>query len=111
MPVVLSQRIWRGDPRYLDREGVIYHYPRQYRSRINDFERFVYYRPATGAVPEEASTYIGHGVLGASVADWARERHWYVDIAWYEPFLRPVPLRENGIFVETESQSSPQFQS
>ncbi|GEM_PF-4693990 len=49
MPLVLSQRTWHGDPKYLDREGVIYHFPKQYRSRINDFDRFVYYRPATGA--------------------------------------------------------------
>lgn len=54
MPVVLSQRTWHGDPKYLDREGVIYHFARQFRNRINDFDRFVYYRPAAGA-----STYIG----------------------------------------------------
>ena len=55
MPVVLSQRTWRADadPQYLDREGVIYHYPRQYRGRINDFDRFIYYRPATGALEGE----------------------------------------------------------
>lgn len=111
MPVVLSQRTWHGDPKYLDREGVIYHYPRQYRGRINDFDRFLYYRPAAGAVPEEASTYIGHGVLGTSFEDWARSDHWYVPIAWYEPFTRPVPLRDNDVFVETEGASAPQFQS
>jgi hypothetical protein len=111
MPVVLSQRTWHGDPKYLDREGVIYHYPRQYRGRINDFDRFLYYRPAAGAAPEEASTYVGHGVLGMSIEDWARAGHWFVDIAWYEPFVRPVPLRDNDLFVETESSTSPQFQS
>ncbi len=111
MPVVLSQRTWHADPKYLDREGVIYHYPRQYRGRINDFDRFIYYRPAAGAAPEEQSTYIGHGVLGVSVEDWARAGHWFVDIALYEPFEHPVQLRQNGIFVETESQTSPQFQS
>ena len=52
MPVVLSQRTWHDDPKYLDREGVIYHHPRQYRGRINDFDRFIYYRPATGASEE-----------------------------------------------------------
>jgi hypothetical protein len=111
MPVVLSQRTWHNDPKYLDREGVIYHYPRQYRGRINDFDRFLYYRPAAGAPPQEASTYIGHGVLGISVEDWARAGHWYIDVAWYEPFLHPVPLRDKGLFVETESAASPQFQS
>lgn len=111
MPVVLSQRTWHGDPKYLDREGVIYHYPRQYRSRINDFDRFIYYRPAAGAAPEEASTYVGHGVLGVSIEDWARAGHWFVDIAWYEPFSRPVPLREKDFFIETEGAIPPQFQS
>ncbi|HEY6450112.1 MAG TPA: hypothetical protein VIX60_05475 [Candidatus Cybelea sp.] len=113
MPVVLSQRTWRADadPKYLDREGVIYHYPRQYRGRINDFDRFIYYRPATGALEGERSTYIGHGVLAASFEDWARPNHWFVDVAWYEPFERPVPLRQNSEFVETEGSTSPQFQS
>ncbi len=111
MPVVLSQRDWDADPKYLDREGVIYHYPRQYRGRINDFDRFIYYRPAAGATPEQRSTYIGHGVLSTSFEDWARVGHWYVGIAWYEPFADPVQLRQNGNFVETESSTSPQFQS
>jgi len=111
MPVVLSQRTWHGDAKYLDREGVIYHYPRQYRGRINDFDRFVYYRPAAGAAPEEASTYIGHGILGTSFEDWGRTGHWFVDVAWYEPFAKPVPLRTGEAFIETESTTSPQFQS
>ncbi|MDQ2871867.1 MAG: hypothetical protein M3R35_01915 [Candidatus Eremiobacteraeota bacterium] len=111
VPVVLSQRTWQGDPKYLDREGVIYHYPRQYRGRINDFERFIYYRPATGASANEASTYVGHGILGAAFEDFAHQNHWYVPIAWYEPFERPVPLRDAGKFLETEGSSSPQFQS
>ncbi|MHB8433953.1 MAG: EVE domain-containing protein [Candidatus Tyrphobacter sp.] len=111
MPVVLSQRTWHDDPKYLDREGVIYHYPRQYRGRINDFDRFIYYRPATGACAEERSTYVGHGILGTSFEDWARSDHYFMNVAWYEPFERPVPLRQRDIFVETESATSPPFQS
>ncbi len=111
MPVVLSQRTWHDDPKYLDREGVIYHYPRQYRGRISDFDRFIYYRPAKGAVESEQSTYIGHGVLGISIGDWARADHYFVDIAWYERFEHPVHLRHNDVYVETESAASPQFQS
>ena len=34
-----------------------------------------------------------------------------MDVAWYEPFERPVPLRQNSEFVETEGSTSPQFQS
>ncbi|MGC1381511.1 MAG: hypothetical protein WA814_10885 [Candidatus Baltobacteraceae bacterium] len=111
MPVVLSQRTWRGDPKYLDREGVIYHYPRQYRGRITDFDRFIYYRPATGAAEQERSTYFGHGVLGVSIEDWARHDHYYADIAWYEPFEQPVPIRQDGLYLETEASTGPQFQS
>jgi hypothetical protein len=111
MPVVLSQRTWHDDPKYLDREGVIYHYPRQYRGRINDFDRFIYYRPATGASTEERSTYIGHGILGTSFEDWARSDHYFINVAWYEAFEQPVPLRQGDTFVETESAMSPQFQS
>ncbi len=40
MPVVLSQRTLREHSKYLDREGVIYHYPR-------------YYGPATDAPARE----------------------------------------------------------
>lgn len=111
MPVILSQRTWHDDPKYLDREGVIYHYPRQYRSRINDFDRFIYYRPATGAPIEERSMYIGHGVLGASFVDFNRPDHYFMPIAWYEPFASAVPLRQGDVFVETESSAGPQFQS
>jgi hypothetical protein len=111
VPVVLSQRTWHEDPKYLDREGVIYHYPRQYRSRISDFDRFIYYRPATGAAEPERSTYIGHGVLGVSFEDWARADHSFVNVGFYSPFERPVPLRQHDVFVETESATAPQFQS
>jgi len=65
-----------------------------------------------GAAPEEASTYIGHGVLGASFDDPFRDDHYYVPIAWYERFLQPVPLREaSGVFLENENVQKPQFQS
>jgi hypothetical protein len=112
MPVVLSQRTWHEDPKYLHREGVIYHYAPQYRTRVIAYERFIYYRPATGADREEASSYFGHGVLGAPFKDPHREAHWYVPIAWYERFLRPVPLLEpEGWFYETEAMRKPQFQS
>ena len=111
MPVVLSQRTWHNDPKYLDREGVIYHYPPQYRSRINAYDRFIYYRPATGASPEERSTYIGHGLLGNPFSDPHREGFWYVPIAWYEQFRSLVPMAHGDLSYETEDMKRPQFQS
>jgi hypothetical protein len=111
MPVILSQRTWHDDPKYLDREGVIYHSPPQYRTRVNAYDRFIYYRPATGASPEERSTYIGHGLLGDPFPDPNLDRYWYVPIAWYEPFRSIVPLMQGDIAYETEEPRRPQFQS
>ena len=112
MPVVLSQRTWHENPKYLDREGVIYHYPPQYRTRIRAYDRFIYYRPAEGAVAEERSTYFGHGVLGVPFEDPFNAQYWYVPITWYEPFRKPVPLRDAvDIFYETEDPKGPQFVS
>jgi len=112
MPIVLNQRAWHPDPRYLDREWVIYHYPRQYRTRITPYDRFIYYRPAKGALPEERSTYFGHGVLGVPFEDPHRSDHSYVPIAWSERFPSLVSLQDaNLTFYETESSPKPQFQS
>jgi len=111
MPVVLSQRTWHDDPKYLDREGVIYHYPPQYRTRVNPYDRFIYYRPAGGAAPHERSTYIGHGLLGNPFPDPHRPGFWFVDIAWYEPFKNVVPLTHGDVAYETEDVKRPQFQS
>jgi hypothetical protein len=112
MPVILSQRTWHEDAKYLDREGVIYHYPPVYRTRVTPYDRFIYYRPATGALPEERSTYVGHGVLGVPFEDPYTAGYSYVPVTWYEPFRTPVPLAESrGIFYETEDIRKPQFQS
>ncbi len=111
MPVVLSQRTWHDDPKYLDREGVIYHYPPQYRTRVNAYDRFIYYRPATGASLEQRSSYIGHGLLGNPFPDPHREGFWFVPIAWYELFQSVVPMMVGGVCYETEDTSRPQFQS
>jgi hypothetical protein len=112
MPIVLNQRAWHPDPRYLDREWVIYHYPRQYRTRITPYDRFIYYRPATGALPEERSTYFGHGVLGVPFEDSHRADHFFVPISWSERFPNIVPLQDPRLtFYETESSVKPQFQS
>jgi hypothetical protein len=110
MPIVLNQRAWYPNPRYLDREWVIYHYPQQYRTRITPYDRFIYYRPATGAIAEERSTYFGHGVLGVPFEDPHRSDHSYVPIAWSEHFPKLVTLQDTqDTFYETESLNKPQF--
>jgi len=45
MPVVLMQHFSPGDRVYLDVETSLYHYPRQYFSRVLPYDQFVYYRP------------------------------------------------------------------
>lgn len=111
MPIVLSQRTWRDDPKYLDREWVVYHYPDRYRSRVRPYDRFIYHRPTKGASKAEQATYFGHGMLGVPYEDWRNAGHWYVDIEWSERFPAPVPLRDfDGIYFETESAREPQFQ-
>ena len=112
MPIVLNQQAWHPAPRYLDREWVIYHYPRRYRSNITPYERFIYYRPATFALREERSTYFGHGVLGVPFEDPFRSDHSYVPIAWAERFPNVVPLHDAAqTFYETESSAQPSFQN
>ena len=63
------QKAWADDPKYLDVEGSIYHYPSRYFSAIDGFERFIYYRPSKGALRAEASRYIGYGELGSWFPD------------------------------------------
>ena len=45
MPVILSQHFSPADRIYADAEGSLYHYPRQYFTRIKPYDTFVYYRP------------------------------------------------------------------
>ncbi len=91
MPLVLMQRAWRDDPKYLDTEFVVYHYPEQYFDRIGGGERFVYYRPSRGATAGEASTYFGCGALGDVWDDANNPGHRFVSIEKGIRFARPVP--------------------
>jgi hypothetical protein len=104
------QRTWKDDPRYLDVEGVIYHYPQQYASYIDGFERFLYYRPARGASPAEASTYVGYGALGQPFPDVDNPSHWFVPIRQYHPFDAPISYSDpTGRFYESKYTSRTAF--
>jgi hypothetical protein len=94
MPLVLMQRAWRDDPKYLDTEFVVYHYPQQYFDRIHGGERFVYYRPARGAPPEEASSYFGCGELGDVWDDVNNPGHRFVGIEKPIKFTAPVSFQD-----------------
>jgi hypothetical protein len=105
MPVVLSQIFEPSDRIYKDAEGSLYHYPRQYFSRITPYDSFVYYRPrGRRTLREDSAHYFGHGILGVPFDDLDDRTHRYVPLIRYEPFPVLVPLRDPfGHYYETES--------
>jgi hypothetical protein len=107
---VLMQRTWKEDRTYHDLEGVIYHYPRAYFELLSGFERFVYYRPSSGAARLERSSYIGYGTLGQPYDDPDNANRRYVDVRQYRPFT-PVSFADaGGIFFESGFTSRNAFQ-
>lgn len=113
MPIVLSQIFSPADRVYKDAEGSLYHYPRQYFSRILPYDRFIYYRPHGKRTKRlDSSHYFGHGVLGVPFEDMDDPNHRFVPIDKWEPFRRLVPLRDQfGRYYETESDRPIQGQS
>jgi len=113
MPVVLSQIFAPSDRVYKDAEWSLYHYPRQYFSRITPYDRFVYYRPhGKRALRPDSSHYFGHGVLGVPFDDLDDPAHRFVQLIKCEPFANLVPLRDPaGRYYETESERPIQGQS
>ncbi len=113
MPVVLSQHFSPMDRVYEDVEFSLYHYPRQYFSRVRRYEPFVYYRPlGESARRSDSMHYFGHGILGEWYEDYRKPGHRFVNIARSQPFPRLVPLRNQvGQYYETESSVQPQFRS
>jgi hypothetical protein len=113
MPVILQQHFLPSDRVYQDVEEVLYHYPRQYFSRVAPFEPFIYYRPLGRGTPREDSRhYFGHGVLGEPWGDPDDDRLRFVPIVQYERFPKLVPLRDSaGRYFETGTSTQPQGQS
>jgi hypothetical protein len=111
MPLVLMQRAWSDDPKYLDTEFVVYHYPQQYFDRIRGGEQFAYYRPSRGAHSSEASCYFGCGELGDVWDDANNPGHRFVGIEKGIRFLTPVPyLDRSGRMYESRFASRNAFQ-
>lgn len=115
MPLVLTQHSSeaRDLNRYLDREGVIYHFPSQYlaalRRSIDELgdRRFIYHRPRRGTTGEDAGRYFGYGTLGDPYPDVQNAGRYFVNIYNYERMV-PVPLRRaNGVYYETGTASVP----
>jgi hypothetical protein len=104
------QRTWQEDRTYHDVEGVIYHYPRAYFELLNGFERFVYYRPSSGAAKIERSAYIGYGTLGQPYPDPSNPNRRFVDIRQHKA-IRPVSYADGGgVFFESGFTSRNAFQ-
>ncbi len=113
MPVVLQQHFLSAERAYEDVEEVLYHYPRQYFSRVRPFEPFVYYRPlGRGTVRNDSRHYFGHGILGEPWPDARDEYLRFVPVVQYQPFGTIVPLRDPlGNYYETGTPAVPQAQS
>lgn len=113
MPVILTQHYSSSDRVYDDVEFALYHYPRQYFSRVRPYDRFIYYRPlGRSSLRLDSKTYFGHGVLGQWWADPVRKDHRYVGLRQADRFPKLVPIYDlMGDYYETESNASPQFQS
>lgn len=109
MPLILTQHFSRDLNRYLDREGVIYHFPAQYLPIVNRTvieagdHRFLYQRPIEGAPHGEGGTYFGYGSLSEPYPDEKTPGHFWLNILDYKR-VRPVRLRnEFGVYYETGS--------
>ncbi len=113
MPVILSQIFAPSDRVYKDAEGALYHYPRQYFSRITPYDRFIYYRPrGRRSLRPDSACYFGHGTLGVPIEDIDDPTHRYVPLLKYELFPTLVGLRDPfDRYYETESQRPIQAQS
>ena len=103
MPVILSQHFSPAFRIYADAEGSLYHYPRQYFTRIRPYDSFVYYRPLGASIERpDSKHYFGFGVLGTPFPDVEKADHRFVPIIKYERFRNLVPLRDPlGNYYET----------
>jgi putative restriction endonuclease len=87
----------KPDSPYNDVKGVQYHFPRVYRSRVEQMvgDWFAYYEKLKG---KEGRYYTGCGVVKRVRADPDLDAHYYADIDDFLDFDRAVPYREDGGF-------------
>jgi hypothetical protein len=113
MPVVLTQHFSPLDRVYQDAEFSLYHYPRVYFTRVEPYDRFIYYRPlGKSARRPDSRRYFGHGVIGQPFPDPYRADHRFAPLVRAKPFPRLVGDRDiAGNFYETESSTMPPFQA
>ena len=87
----------KPDSPYKDVKGIQYHFPRVYRSRVEQMvgDWFAYYEELKG---KEGRYYTGCGVVKRVRADPDLDGHYYADIDDFLDFDRAVPYREDGGF-------------
>ncbi len=113
MTVILSQHFLPADRPYQDAEFSLYHFPKVYFSRVQAFDRFIYYRPlGESRRRNDSMHYFGYGRLGQWFPDPIRSDHRFAPIISGDRFKRIVPIADDdGTFYETEDNRRPQFQS
>jgi hypothetical protein len=96
-----------------DTTGEQYHFPNQYRKRVNSGRRFVYYRGMRRTAGGRGrAEYFGHGRIGSvwldeSSAHQPRKSRWawFCSILDYVEFPRPVAAKQNGKYIEDIAHS------
>jgi hypothetical protein len=96
-----------------DRTGEVYHFPNQYRGRIVEGRRFVYYRGVRRENRRRGpAEYFGVGRVGVTWRDRSQpsatpkaRRRWYCAIEDYIPFSTPVAASQQGRYFETISNA------
>jgi putative restriction endonuclease len=82
---------------YKDVKGMQYHFPRVYKSRVEQMvgDKFVYYEELKG---HEGRYYTGCGIVTRLREDPELDGHYYADLQDFIDFDRLVPYREDGGF-------------
>lgn len=97
-----------------DATGERYQYPNQYKNKVLEGRRFIYYRGSRRADgTKQTPEYFGHGVIGETYVDPTtdtstpkRTWKWLCNIAEYSPFESPVLFKKmTGDYYEQISQN------
>jgi hypothetical protein len=94
---------------WADRTGEVYHFPNQYRGRMIEGRRFVYYRGVRREGNRRgAAEYFGCGRIGTTWRDDSQaadtpknRRRWFSAIEDYTPFALPVAASQEDRYLET----------
>ena len=88
-----------------DETGIRYHYPSNYKSRIQTGDKFIYYKGAdkNNQFAHKRLTnnqhYFGTGEIG-KIVKVPNTNNYYAYILNYEEFIEPVIFKEEGVYLE-----------